>query len=169
MREKSSEARSDLARIGQKYVRLLYRRAAQLVEYDPVRGFFRWKADRGSVHAGETAGGVHGNGRYYVTVEGERIEGGKLAWLLTWGRLPQRVSYVNGDLLDHRLCNLVEGRQGTLREPRELAGVYRNRNQWAARLPVAGARCGWSHSEPGARQRFRKQVEEFCGEPVAMN
>lgn len=81
------------------------------LSYDPVTGIFRRRHDqrgRGFPYkAGDIAGGVAGNGYYFIRVDGVKYTGHRLAWFYVHGAWPSlEVDHKNRIRRDNRIDNL---------------------------------------------------------------
>lgn len=130
--------------------KLTLERAKELLEYDPETGVMRWAQDRSiAVKKGQIAG-TKGNGYRQLIVEGARLRGHRIAWLMVYGVWPKGdIDHINGVRDDNRIANLrdvtrsvnvqnqrrpqVHGKSGFL-------GVSWNKNarKWSATIRIGG-------------------------------
>ncbi len=86
-----------------------YETAAELLSYNPNTGDLRWRKNNRRAKAGELAGCRTADGYVTVTINGAKIRGHYLAWLLhygEWPRCPLRMrSAIGLDPLDPRLLD----------------------------------------------------------------
>ena len=68
---------------------LTQERLKELMNYDPDRGLFTWKVNRGYVKAGSIAGGLDSKGYVRIRVEGTLYIAHRLAFLWMEGYLPE--------------------------------------------------------------------------------
>lgn len=91
----------------------------QYLSYDPCSGLFRWKCrderhpsynfrTRGwnTVFAGKVAGKLHTSGYIYISIRRKLYLAHRLAWLTTYGFLPDEVDHENHIRSDNRISNL---------------------------------------------------------------
>lgn len=78
------------------------------LEYNPETGEFRWKISAGRARAGSPAGTVDkSRGRLHIQFQGKLNLGHRLAWLLTYGKWPEKViDHLDGNPLNNRISNL---------------------------------------------------------------
>lgn len=88
--------------------KISHERLLQVLDYDPATGIFRWKI-RGSnrIHVGDQAGVVNAKGYRFITVDRQKLQATRLAWLYVHGEWPQGdVKILNGNPDDSSLANL---------------------------------------------------------------
>jgi len=79
------------------------------LHYDPKTGIFTRKISRASVKYGDTAGCLSGSGYLYIGVCGHYFRAHRLAWLYTYGYLPENdIDHINKIKTDNRIENLRE-------------------------------------------------------------
>jgi HNH endonuclease len=82
---------------------------AQLLDYDPATGEFRWKVRRGGMELGSIAGALDSEGNLVIRIKRRGYMAHRLAWLLVHGRWPARkIRHLNGIKDDNRFANLRE-------------------------------------------------------------
>jgi hypothetical protein len=80
---------------------------AEILDYDPETGVFTRKKSTHKNHRGTTAGGINNSGYWCIRVGANRYLAHRLAWLLVYGEMPDRmIDHINGNPLDNRIANL---------------------------------------------------------------
>lgn len=135
-----------------------------ILDYDPETGIFIWKAryphhfedskyskERkcltwNSKHAGNITGSLYPDGYVYITINSKHYLAHRLAYLYTYGWLPEEVDHINnnGPKSDNRICNLRPSDTITNQYNRGIPkhntsgykGVYltRNKKRWIAEI-----------------------------------
>lgn len=122
-------------------------RLKELLEYNPDTGIFVWIKDKGSVKAGDIAGGKTCNGYITICVDGEAILAHRLAWFYAFKEWPEKgIDHINRDRSDNRLDNLREADQtlnnfnNSLRSDNTIGhkGVYKHGSGYRARVTNKG-------------------------------
>jgi len=90
-----------------------YENVSKVLDYDEVDGLFRWKEDRSSnAKKGDVAGSRSSRYNYIrSTINGvtKLITGHRLAWYMTYGRLPNGViDHIDQNGLNNSISNLRE-------------------------------------------------------------
>lgn len=127
---------------------------ARQISYDPEAGTFLRLTVKPGCSASRKVGGIDAKGYLVIKIGGFVVKAHRLAWLMTYGTLPDGViDHINGNKLDNRICNLrdVSKRVNALNThgPRRdntrsgLQGVSKisgRSKRWAARISEAGKR-----------------------------
>ena len=143
----------------------LYVETAKRVEYDPETGIMIWKYDPSmskrwnSMHAGKRAGSIGHAGRCIgITVAGadHKLLTRRLAYLISYGELPEFVGTKDGDNTNDSKLNLTEisilaigrKRKKMSNNTSGHVGVYFDKlaNKWRASVYVNGSNKGNSKS-----------------------
>lgn len=123
---------------------------AEVLEYFPESGDFRWRVNRGRVKPGEVAGSVDSNGYRLIGVLARTYHAHRLAFLFMTGAMPiGMVDHINGMKDDNRWSNLrdVSNRVNNQnqRKPHKdsktgILGVTRHQGRYLAAISVNGKR-----------------------------
>lgn len=82
-------------------------RVLELLDYDPLTGFFTRKTSRGGRPKGSLAGGKDRDGYVKIRLDDKGRSAHRLAWLLCRGLpVPDIMDHINGDKADNRIENL---------------------------------------------------------------
>jgi HNH endonuclease/AP2 domain len=93
-------------------------RLMELLRYDPETGEFYWRARNGN-----RAGGVSGDGYWYIMIDGKSYLAHRLAWLYVHGYFPEELDHINRIRSDCRIVNL---REATRSQGRMNSSVHRD-------------------------------------------
>lgn len=114
-------------------------RAKFLFNYDPQTGDLTWRNPTSrAIAVGAQAGTLAANGNRYVSADGEVYLAHRVAWLMTYGSLPQaNIAAKNGNYDDLRIENFEERSFAeTARNRKGAKGVsfQRNTGRWVAEI-----------------------------------
>jgi hypothetical protein len=123
----------------------------ELLHYDPTTGIFIWlKALGPRAIVGHRAGRIKSGGYRLIGINGKGIEEHRLAWIYSYGALPQyEIDHINGITSDNRLINLQDiphkGNSQRVNRPRKnnkcgCVGVHKHKNRFKAQITVDGAK-----------------------------
>lgn len=124
-------------------------RLKELLSYDAETGVFKWLVSRGGKPIGSRADNVSKLGYVRISVDYERHNAHRLAFLYVHGKFPDgEVDHINGDRGDNRLINLrVVNRQqqcmNTAKRADNSSGFkgvafHRGSGRWRARIKKNG-------------------------------
>lgn len=78
------------------------------LDYDPQTGHFTWIGGGKGIKTGSRAGTPGAAGHRIIKVRRRIYQASRLAWLWVHGVMPHRLKFLNGDVDDCRIENLVE-------------------------------------------------------------
>jgi hypothetical protein len=85
-------------------------RVREVLNYDPETGVFTWRKKTGrKAKIGKAAGVIHSSGRVFMSIDGHKSFGHRVAWLHVTGEWPPEgmtIDHINGDCSDNRWSNL---------------------------------------------------------------
>lgn len=85
----------------------VYRRAKELLDYDPETGLFRWRERRsGPGKKGWFAGCKSSTGHCQIKVDGRTLKAHRIAYYIIYGELPPGIDHINEIKTDNRIANL---------------------------------------------------------------
>tara|TARA_R110002012_G_C11566278_1_gene603895 strand:- start:583 stop:1107 length:525 start_codon:yes stop_codon:yes gene_type:complete len=131
-----------------KHGREVYEKAAELLEYNPETGEFKWKVYRGGTcKKGWFAGCVNTQGYCQIGIYRTLLFAHRLAWYLTHGEVPNQIDHINGDRSDNSIGNLrscsntQNSRNRTKVQSNNTSGVSgvswaKRDSKWLARIKV---------------------------------
>lgn len=151
-----------------------------ILDYDPLTGIFLWKKSAGEKRSvlryiGKIAGSRDSVGRMAVCLKGKYIRLHRLAWLYTYGELPDsHIDHINMNQSDNRICNLRLATRSQNQCNRGLQsnntsgykGVSRHRNKWAAYIKVKRKRTllGLFNCPTAAHFAYCQAAKKYHGE-----
>ena len=144
------------------------------LSYDPKTGIFRWAVNkRGPRKSGDIAGcrwqPKRGGPRWKVKANGRVFDGGRLAWILYYGKdaYPE-LDHRDGDALNNRINNLREAThfQNAQNVPSRGIRYEADRKKWLARICIAGKQInlGRYETEEGAIQAYITASIKYRGQ-----
>ena len=86
--------------------KLTQERLKEVLDYNPDTGIFVNRVRRSNRKVGDVAGCSNGLGYIKISVDGTNYLGHRLAWLYTYGEMPQQIDHINCDRADNRIANL---------------------------------------------------------------
>jgi len=104
-------------------------RVRELLDYDPLTGIFRWRANRNSALVGAVTGFTDTSGHLRIWIDGRKYAAHRLAWLYVYGEWPSAQ-------IDHRDLNPKNNAINNLREASPA------QNRWNARALREDGRKG---------------------------
>lgn len=126
---------------------LTFEQVDAAVTYTPSTGVFTWKEGRHKPH-GSIAGHDNGQGYVALSINRERCQAHRAAWLLTHGAWPDGViDHINGNPKDNRIENLRVASMAINRQNQQRVrsdsktgyqGVKKERNCYRAYVRLQG-------------------------------
>lgn len=124
---------------------LTYNRLKELLEYDSHTGVFTNKINRGRAVAGAISG-CQSNGYVYITIDGVKYLGHRLAWLYTHGFWPINTldhrdnNGYNNAILNLREATYTQNNQNkqNIHNTTTYRGVYKSLNKYASHIKILG-------------------------------
>jgi hypothetical protein len=147
----------------------------QLFTYKKDTGVFTWKSPRSGVTVGTRAGATHyKTGRTRIQVDGKLYEASRLAWLYTYGVLPNEcVDHIDRNVSNNSISNLrlatkqQNNVNTTLRKDNTTGfkGVTRKGSKFAAQLTVGKSTLwlGVFKTPEEAYKVYKKTTDEWFG------
>jgi hypothetical protein len=120
------------------------------LDYDPLSGIFRWKADPSChIKQGMIAGCLHHRGYWQIRFLRQSLLAHRLAWLHFYGEHPSKqIDHINGCKSDNRIANLrdvspsvnLQNYRGATSRNKStgLLGVYFEEGRFRARIAIDG-------------------------------
>lgn len=146
------------------------------LDYCPYTGVFtRAKSVRGKgCRKGDVAGCVNSRGYVSIKVFSKKYMAHRLAWLYTFGELPDQIDHINGVKSDNRICNLRNvsnevNQRNKARCKRNTSGCtgvsYSKKDKgWHARISYNGKRISLGvHKQKSDAIAARKEAERIYG------
>ena len=149
-------------------------RVLELLDYDPTTGIFQHKAPRARAIGKDSAGCKRKDGYIVINVDGRPCRAHQLAWLIVFGKWPQRLDHINRQKDDNRICNLREATQAENLANRvhyagkPITGVRwaAHAKKWMARTAVGGKTkfLGYFHTREEAEATYWAKRREMFPE-----
>ena len=159
---------------------LTFKRASELLRYEPESGKLFWRIDvgrHGRIKAGTEAGCVHKyrrNTYRRIWIDGTKYRAHRIAYLLYYGKWPEgEIDHRNGDGLNNRPRNLLDViRQENNRNKRKYSnnrsgftGVAwdKRAGKWKVHIKIDGKQkhLGYFADCNEAAAAYRKAADEF--------
>lgn len=150
-------------------------RLKQLLDYDPITGWFINRMGRGPAQMGERAGSPSGHGYRKISLDGSKYYEQHLAWLYVYGVWPDELDHRDRDRCFNAIDNLREATRTQNNFNREIAtgssglkGAYWNdRDQyWYSKIQIGGQVkwLGTHGSSEEAHIAFMAAAQQLHGE-----
>lgn len=155
---------------------LTQNRLIELLDYNASTGIFMWRRSGPGRWGSLLAGRVNPRRGYLqISIDYKKYYTHRLAWLYTFGVMPEEIDHINGDRLDNRIENLrpATRKQNSRNRVRPqnnksgVKGVYRSSpNTWRAQIKVDGKQIvlGWFRDLGAARAAYLAAAKEHFGE-----
>lgn len=118
------------------------------ISYDPATGIFVYLKANNRKNVGDLVGYLRNDGYYEVTFKSNRYRLHRLAWLLTYGEMPNKhIDHINGNRSDNRIVNLREAtvsenlqnqKKATSRNKLGVLGVSYKKGAYEPKIKVNG-------------------------------
>lgn len=151
-------------------------RVSKYLRYEPDTGNFYWIADtnpRGPSKVGQRAGAEHDWRRYIrIVFFKHQLYAHRLAWLITYGYMPDEIDHINGNASDNRLCNLREATRTQNNGNRDgVRGYFKYHNKFVAKIEANGIQyaLGSFDTESEARAAYDNAADRLFGEFARVN
>lgn len=125
-----------------------YKRAKELISYDPLTGVLRWNGVRGNKIISST--NYQGYIRVGITVDGKlmRMLGHKIAWFILHNEIPEFIDHTNRDTSDNREVNIRKctksqnamNRKRNISTKSGIRGITESNGRWLVRIQIDGNR-----------------------------
>jgi hypothetical protein len=126
----------------------------------------------------QKAGWVTRFGYVNITLNNQRMQAHRLAWLFVYGEDPgeKMIDHINGDPADNRICNLRLAKSvDNARNRRKLEGAtssykgvswYKRKRKWVAQIGIDGrsTHLGYFHDELAAHMAYCEAAQKYFGE-----
>jgi hypothetical protein len=144
---------------------------SNFLHYNPDNGNFYHKRAMGRGKKGEVVTSLDSHGYIRVSYKGKRYSGHRIAWLLTYGYLPEcDIDHINGIRDDNRISNLRLATRGQnlhnqkcTRGKSRFKGVVKHKSGWVAQLGVVNKYVGIYLSEEEAALAYNHRSEVVFG------
>jgi hypothetical protein len=165
----------------------LYKYMSTQVEYDSDTGLFYWNSPRANnkIQAGDVAGSLHPTGYVKLSFAHEgrtrSISAHRLAYYMSYGKLPKVIDHANGNGSDNRIENLREATHQQNRmnarvridNASKVTGVYYRKDcdKWRAEICKDGNRThlGFFKTKEEAIEARKEAEDELFGEFSSSN
>ena len=159
-----------------KHGREIYEKAAELLEYNPTKGEFRWKRSNGRrAIQGGLAGSRSTHGHRQIKIKGYLLIASRIAWFIETGEVPCIIDHINGDSSDDRILNLRNCTQSQNSRNLKLSSlnssgvtgvVKRPNGKWRARITLNRSRIelGTFTNLEDAKQARIEAEKKYFGE-----
>ncbi len=136
-------------------MKVSYERLHELLNYNSETGIFIWKVSKSrNVRAGSVAGSLHTNGYIYITIDGKKYFGHRLAWLYVHGYFPEHGIDHKDQVRHHNwidnlrevsdVCNLRNAKPTYANNTSGIKGVYKDKatKKWQAQIMINKKQIG---------------------------
>lgn len=163
--------------------RFTYAQADKLLRYELTTGKLYMRVDARGHPAGTEAGVINSNGYRVVHIQGRREFAHRLAWLLSYKKLPRKgdghIDHINKNRDDNRLANLRHTTHASnLHNGRTYKnnttgyrGISQNRKKWSASIWVGGKKVnlGTVATKEEAARLFDVGVKRYRDKHATLN
>lgn len=140
-------------------------RLAELLDYSPDTGDFRWRGGHKKTVRGAVAGTNDKDGYRIICIDRKMIRAHRLAWVWMTGKWPENeIDHINGVKDDNRFCNLREAthRQNSFNRPKRGYTWDKRRCRYVAQININGrhVHLGTFDNESDARSAYLKAAAD---------
>ena len=153
-----------------------YKKAKELLNYNPDTGVFTWKVSKRGVKFGAKAGTISSHGYVRIKVAGKILSSHRLAWYFIHNEFPNIIDHINGVKDDNRIINLrsctqAENMRNTGKQNNNTSGYKgvswsNEKRKWRVQIYTnnKNKHLGYFDSAKEASEAYEAKTKELYGE-----